>query len=221
MGCSPAAEVPAADALVGFFQLFRPNGENLEGVFDGINVGDQLAERLEKVFSHAGDNQRPKGGRDAYFIVRNPRRLAVEQAEHQATNWIEGLQKVAVAVGDTSTSERLAKVPKIRVLEGIPPKNPKQDHEKTELFKAVAERSTELTEQIDDIDPHADLLRRAYYFISCDAMLRDYLMWPFYARQTGLADPLKGYFALWSHGVKFRIYQEQQIDLYLPREYRD
>jgi hypothetical protein len=42
-------------------------------------------------------------------------------------------------------------------------------------------------------------------------------MWPFYAGPTGLADPLSAYFTLWEHGAKYRIFDESQIDIYLPR----
>ena len=73
-----------------------------------------------------------------------------------------------------------------------------------------------MVDQID-ADPVAETLRPAYYFTACDAMLRDYLMWPLYARTTGLNDPFDSYFQLWKHGVKYRIFGEGQIDLYLPR----
>ncbi len=63
----------------------------------------------------------------------------------------------------------------------------------------------------------APILRPAYYFTACDSMLRDYLMWPFYADATGLQDPLASYFELWKHGVKYRIFLESQVDIYLPR----
>ena len=49
-------------------------------------------------------------------------------------------------------------------------------------------------------------------------MLRDYLMWPFYREKTNLEDPFEPYFQLWKCGVKYRIFEETQIDLYLPRQ---
>jgi hypothetical protein len=215
--CSPAPEASDSESLIGFFQLFRPDGQSLQGLFDSVDRGDQLYDRLDDVFQAAGDDRRPAGGRDAYFIVRSPGTLSVELAEHHGLTWIDGLRQLAEAVGDQQSTDKLSDPPKIRILEGIPPKHPKQPNERSSLLKVILNRCSELTSKVPEVDPHAELLRPAYYFIACDAMLRDYLMWPFYASQTGLADPLRSYFALWSHGVKFRIFREDQVDLYLPR----
>jgi hypothetical protein len=51
-------------------------------------------------------------------------------------------------------------------------------------------------------------------------MLRDYLMWPFYGAASALDDPFAPYFELWRHGVKYRIFGETQVDLYLPHQHR-
>ncbi|MCA9138471.1 MAG: hypothetical protein KDB00_16985 [Planctomycetales bacterium] len=211
-----APETSDAESLIGIFQLFRPHGADLEALFDSVPQADRLVDRLKRVFDCAGDDRRPQGGRDVYFLVRSPKSLAVESAEHHAASWVEGLKQIAEAAGDSAIADRLSTSVKIRVLEGIPPKHPKQPEERSSLLNLL-HRCAELTPQINGVDPHAELLRPAYYFMACDAMLRDYLMWPFYAAPTGLEDPLKGYFALWSHGVKYRVFREDQIDLYLPR----
>lgn len=217
-GCTESPELSDADSLIGVFQHFRPDGEGLPELFDGLPIGDQLVERLELIYEYAGDNRRPAGGRDAYFIVRSPKKLTVEAAEHHGETWLNGLREIANAVGDTATAERLAQLPRMRVLEGIPPKHPKRDEERSGLLKVLLNNARNLTGAVSGVDPHAALLRSAYYFIACDHMLRDYLMWPFFAKQTGLTDPLRSYFRLWSHGVKYRTFREDQLDLYLPRE---
>lgn len=101
------------------------------------------------------------------------------------------------------------------MLEGIPPKHPKVDSEKSKLLKSIQSTSN-FTERIE-AGPYPHALRPAYYFTACDPMLRDYLMWPLYSKATGLRDPLMAYFELWGHGVKYRIFGESQVDLYLPR----
>lgn len=215
--CAPAPENSDAESLIGFFQLFRPGGENLDGLFDSLPHGEQLTDRLQRVFDCAGEDRRPKGGRDVYFIVRSPQPLEVELAEHHGVMWLQGLKQIAEAAGHGRVADRFATTPKVRVLEGIPPKHPKQPEERSSLLNLLNE-CADLTSEIAEVDEHAELLRPAYYFMACDAMLRDYLMWPFYAAQTGLADPLRSYFTLWSHGVKYRVFREDQIDLYLPRD---
>ena len=83
------------------------------------------------------------------------------------------------------------------------------------LIQTFQQDTSHLVEKVD-AGPLPAILRPAYYFTACDAMLRDYLMWPFYANATGLADPLAPYFELWRHRAKYRIFGESQIDLYLP-----
>ncbi|KAA5541376.1 apolipoprotein acyltransferase [Roseiconus nitratireducens] len=214
----PTPELSDADSLIGFFQTLRPDGGDLASVFNTLPQGADLVDRLERVYQLAGDQQRPGGGKDAFFIVRTPDQLTVEAAEHHADQWIDGLRQIAEVVGDETTANALQVRPKIRVLEGIPPKHPKLPEHRSDLLSVFLERCEELCGKVENVDPHADLMRPAYYFIACDAMLRDYLMWPFYAQQTTLTDPLRSYFTLWAHGVKYRIFREDQVDLYLPRE---
>mgnify|MGYP001112077714 CR=1 FL=1 len=203
--------------MIGFFQMFRPDGNALQGLFKRFDEGESLEIRLQKLYQVAGNDRRPDGGRDAYFIVRAPVPLPPEQAEHHATVWIEGLRELASAVGRDEIAERLTPTPEVRVLEGIPPKPPKHPHEKSGLYQVVAEQCVQLTSQVAGADEHAELLKPAYYFTACDPMLRDYLLWPFYAGHAGLDDPLHSYFVLWSHGIKYRIFSEERVDVYLPR----
>jgi hypothetical protein len=216
-GCTPGPETSDADSLIGLFQQFRPDGEALIRLFQSLPDGDALGERLRLMYAAAGNDRRPQGGRDAYFIVRSPQPMTVEIAEHHGVNWLDGLRQLAQRCGDNETADLLGAEPKVRVLEGLPPKKPKAESDRTRLFHAVTTQCVKLTEQIE-ADPHAELLRPAYYFIACDAMLRDYLMWPFYRDRAELAEPFGSYFHLWRHGVKFRIFRDDQVDLYLPRE---
>ena len=204
-----------ADSLIGFFQSFRPDGSGLHGLFDGIPFASELQNRLDNVFIVAGDDRRPQGDRDAYFVIRKPAPLDPALAGDLARQWVNGVRQFAEALGVADIVNVLQPEPKVRVLEGIPPKHPKNESEKSNLLKAIQQQATQLVEQVD-AGPLPPALRPAYYFIACDAMLRDYLMWPFYAEGTGLKDPLAPYFELWRHGVKYRIFGETQIDLYLP-----
>lgn len=207
------------DSLIGVFQAFRPDGHAIRGLFDTLDdQGVELECRLTRLFEAAGDDRRPQGGRDAYFVVRNPPPLDPDEAADLGARWLAGIQSLAITVGDGATAEILDPIPSIRVLEGIPPKHPKQEHEKSELLKSLQGDATRLVQRID-APPQAAALRPAFYFIACDAMLRDYLMWPLYAEPAGLDDPFEPYFHLWRHGVKYRAFGETQVDLYLPRRH--
>jgi hypothetical protein len=215
------------DSLIGFFQNFRPDGKALEDLFDDLDlVGDleagdsslsgSLSDRLESLYEVAGDDRRPQGGRDAYFVVRGAKPIDPDVARDLATQWLTGVRDLAVAVDDAETVAALDPTPTFRVLEGGPPKHPKAEVEKSNLLRVMQLNVPALVEKLD-VGPHPAVLRPAYYFVACDPMLRDYLMWPLYAAASGQADPMRPYFRLWSHGVKYRIFGDSEIDLYLPR----
>ncbi len=210
-------EISDADSLIGFFQIVRPDGGSLEPLMPGLPMGEALHTRLMSLYEHAGDNRRPTGGRDAYFVIRRPQPLDPIRAEHLVKQWLAGLTSIAEKLGKLEIVATLSNLPAIRVLEGIPPKHPKRDEEKSTLMRTVTQACATMCEEITDADPHAALLRQAYYFVSCDPTLRDHLMWPFFRDATRLEDPLESYFELWRHGVKYRIFGESQVDLYLPR----
>ncbi|MGI9467227.1 MAG: apolipoprotein acyltransferase [Rubripirellula sp.] len=209
------ADPSNGESLIGFFQSFRPDGLALQGIFDGIPVATELQTRLDNLFIAAGNDRRPEGGRDAYFVIRKPEPLDPTVASELTQQWLDGIRQFAKTMNVSTILDALQPDVKVRVLEGIPPKHPKDDAEKSNLLKAVQQDTSHLVEKVD-AGPLPAILRPAYYFTACDAMLRDYLMWPFYANATGLADPLAPYFELWRHRAKYRIFGESQIDLYLP-----
>lgn len=206
-----------SNAMIGFFQRFRPDGRGLIGLYDGLPRGDEFHERLDRLFEAAGDDRRPTGGRDAYFVVRQPPSMSPEVAEFNATRWMESLQRISLRCGNASVSKQLEQLPRVRVLEGATPKQPKADLESFPLLKAIKVHAAEMTDGLACDCQVVSLLREAYYFTACDSMLRDYLLWPAYAEALGEADPLAGYFELWRHGIKVRVFHDDMIDLYLPR----
>jgi hypothetical protein len=206
-----------ADSLIGLFQAFRPDGRGIVGLFDQLDHNESLHERLQQLYAIAGEDRRPQGGRDAYFIVRRPQPIDPGHAQQLASSWLDGVREIAIALDNQQVAEMLAPMPNIRVLEGLPPKHPKAAEERSHLLTTIQIKAAEMIERMD-VGEIAPTLRTAYYFTACDSMLRDYLMWPFYAGATGLEDPLRSYFELWKHGVKYRIFGESQVDLYLPRQ---
>jgi len=220
--CIRVDDPTSPDSLIGFFQQFRPDGRGLAGLFDDLPGGQDVHRRLEEVFEIAGSDRRGDGRRDVYFIVRSPEPISADATQQLAENWLSGVASIADATADDRLIEVLTPLPKVRVLEGSPPKHPKDAINQSELMKVFQTQAPKLTERIDLSHEIAATLRPAFYFINCDAMLRDYLMWPLYQEalvSQGLAgqEPLRPYFRLWCHGVKYRIMQDKQIDFYIPR----
>jgi hypothetical protein len=202
---------------IGFFQTLRPDGDALNELFDGVDQGDELRERLLHVFRAAGDSARPDGARDAYFVVRKPMGISAEVVEHAGRLWLKQLAMIDNKVGDGSIAEIVDAEPQVRVLEGDAPKHPRATDERSDLLNRITSFSDRVIEPLE-VDFDAVLgLRRAYYFIACDTILRDYLMWPAYRNTVGLEDPLEPYFTLWRAGVKFRIFNNEMVDFYMPR----
>ncbi len=212
-----------ADSLIGFFQTFRPDGLALDGVFDGLPESDLLQSRLEVLFQVAGDDRRPQGGRDAYFVVRKPPAIDPGTVRELAGGWLAGLRSIAECLDDTAVMKTLDPIPKVRVLEGLAPKKPKREEDKSHLLNVITEDATRMLERRDTLESYSSALRPAYYFVACDPMLRDHLMWPLFrsgiAKQCAVSEPLKEYFELWKHGIKYRIFGNKQIDLYVPRQH--
>lgn len=210
------------ESLIGFFQNFRPDGNGLTGLFDDLPGGADLHSRLDAMFDSAGNDRRPDGRRDAYFVVWSPPTIEASEVGRLAEGWLTGVASLAAVLGDEALASGLSPAPKIRVLEGKPPKNPKHEIDQSPLLKLFLDRVPRLLDTLAPPDSLAAVLRPAYYFIGCDAVLRDYLMWPLFAealaaRSLADPDPLADYFKLWQHGIKYRIVRQDTIDFYIPR----
>jgi len=215
-GLAPEADVDAG-AMIGLFQRFRPDGRGLKGLYDGLAHDESLHDRLTQLFEAAGDDGKNGGGRDAYFIVRKPPVLDADVAQDHGQHWLKSIKQMAERVGNTALAESLQTLPRIRVLEGMPPKQPKSDRQTFPLLAALKDDAATLTDNVACDNEVVSLMREAYYFTACDWALRDYLLWPTYAEAFGQSDAMSGYFELWRHGVKWRVFHDDMIDLYLPR----
>ena len=205
------------DDAIGFLQSLRPGGEQLPAIFEGVPHGPELLDRLRRVFLISGDPRRPTGGQDAYFIVRHPATISPDEVRRSGEQWLANLIDIDRRLGNGQVVRWTDGGLVVRVLEGRPPKHPRDRSEQCELLLAVRELPKTAIESLEPRDDAALGLARAYYFIACDAYLRDYLLWPVYRELVRMHDPLEPYFVLWQHGIKFRIFNNESIDFYIPR----
>lgn len=204
--------------LVGVIQRFRPDPEPLRPAFANVPAGGSIFERLQKVFETAENPRRSDGMKDAFFIVRRPRVSDAEILQQHGETFLESLLQLAKEQNKSELCEQFATFPRIRLLEGAAPKHPKLDHEKSQLLKVFSEFAPRVTEDLIAQHGMASYVQRAFYFLACDAFLRDYLLWPWINNRSALVEPFESYFQLWQHGVKYRIFGNQQVDLYVPRD---
>ncbi len=218
-----ASATAGAESLIGLFQAFRPNGLPALDSLGGISGGEEFARRVQSVFDAVSASRRDDSMKDAYFIVRSPPHGAAEHLAQQAGRFVASGIQLARLAGVTGAE--LADLPELRLLEGKPPKHPKDDREKADLLFLFQERLPQLLSTLfrESREPAAKLaveLEESLYFIACDSWLRDYLRLPLLddMPQRTIADhTASAYFELWRHGIKFRIFSEQRIDFYMPR----
>lgn len=208
----------SAEDAIGFFQTFRPRGENIEKVFRDVPHGEELLERIKEVYALAGDPTRPDGARDAYFVVRKPVKISTEVARHACTEWLKQLAELDRRSGNHELATILDAGPSVRVLEGQPPKHPRQTEERAKLLTLIMSFSDQIISPLRPDRDAALALRRAYYFIACDTFLSEHLTWPVYRDLAGVEDPFEPYFTLWKSGIKFRVFNDHAIDFYMPRK---
>lgn len=216
-----------SETLVGAFQKFRPDGKSLEKVFERAPCGEAIMERLFQVYETTGEARRSDGMSDAFFIVRNPEKIDPGEALDVATEFFEQLHQLALENDVSELNSVLNPLPTIRIIEGKAPKHPKAELEKSNLLHAMQKQAPAVIDKFlgkhDESGQRlpqqefAQFLGPALYFVACDSFLRDYLLWPLVAEYSALDDPFEPYFWLWSKGAKYRIFNNNQIDLYFPR----
>jgi len=165
-----------------FFHAFRPDGRRLDEVFRGIHRGDEILERLRRVYAVAGHDLG-----DMYFIVRNPAALSREKALNLGQAHVAAMRELAPTV-------RL----RVEVSQGQAP-----DHHgrlETDLYDARCDYVRTLEPEKSD----ALLLEEPLYHLACDYLLAHHLLWPLYRKASGLQDPFGPYFELWTAGAAVR-----------------
>lgn len=205
--------------LVGVLQKFRPDASELESLFDFSDAGRAVFSRLTNIFEVAGNARRPDGMLDAFFIVRSPKPYDGSHIQESGERFFVSLANLAFEQGKDQLANCLSPLPALRLVEGDPPKHPKSEAEQSNLMQAVTKAGKTVTKELIESSEAARFLQTAFYFVACDAFLRDYLLWPLVAEKSAVKDPFDDYFQLWRHGVKFRIFGESQIDFYLPRHF--
>lgn len=219
----PGRADPSDDeSLIGLFQAFRRDGIPDDIAFQSLPGGAEFEQRLSKLYAAIATSRRSDSMLDAYFVVRNPPMLSSAEAEHWIDKLLRGWARLARDAANSGRDVGVwSELPVARVLEGKPPKHPRADSEKCRLLHDLQTHLPAYACGLFSPDNLGFQLAEPLYFVACDAMLRDYLRWPLLQEVSQSGDaaesPLDAYFELWRHGVKFRIFRDDQIDFYLPR----
>jgi hypothetical protein len=179
--------------LYGYFECFRPDGKHVERVFAGIVGGDEIIERLRKVYESTKESSGP------YFIVRRLAPATPERLADLTTQHYMKVRQIARSVDDERLASELAVLPEIEIKRESLPDRLRSDVNAPEA--SVYDVTGDWFGGLNPIESDALLLREAFYSIACDYKIAQHLMWPLYRHSTEIEEPFAPYFELWTHGA--------------------
>lgn len=186
------------DDLFAFFDCFRPDGKGVERVFAGVVGGDEIVERLLKVYECTKESVNPWG----YFIVCRPAPATPERLVDLTTQHLDKVKQIAISFGETELASLLETLPEIKIKREAAPARTQPDDDAPETI--IYDMSGDWFGGLDPVPSDALLMKEAFYSIACDYNIAHYLMWPLYRQSTDIEEPFAPYFALWTHGAHAR-----------------
>jgi len=175
----------------GLFQHFRPAGNGVEQVFAPIPEGRRYSERMLPVYRVTSSEEY---GKDGYFVVRSATAYAPQALGTHAMALVNNLKALAEIIGDPELRQATGDLSRVAHRD-LTTKDFETDEFLT-VYEVVGDWLGGLRNYTDLIP----VLREAYYSISCDYWLANYLQWPYYERHCAL-DAFAPYFELWRLGI--------------------
>lgn len=181
--------VVEAEELFGFFQMFMPEGDGVEAVFEPLEDGDAYLQRILPIYAmldpadFAGDTV------PGYFNAKRAE-ASGETLIGYGRQFIEGLKELLEE--DEEVTAYLAAIQHIELLP------PGQIAAIRQLSDAdVYEALFDVVNSCRKYEELIDILGEAYYSIACDYWISYYLQWPRFGLK---GDPLAPYFELYRRG---------------------
>jgi hypothetical protein len=183
------------DQWYGVFQGYRPHGDGVEELFNGVPDAPEYVERLQSVCRaayHDGWVQ------DAYFVVRTPQPASNEELIALGQELLGGLRLIAVLATLSGSRELHAYLSGISGVTVVPTAGLDREHDDHLL---VHESVRDIMRGFYDYGHRIIQLREGYYSVACNYWLAWYLQWPYF-RQWVPRDVFRPYFELWARGCR-------------------
>lgn len=180
----------------GLFQSFMPNGEGVAAVFEPLERGQELLERILPVYESTAWHSAEileSGYAPGYFCL--PAQSEAKARQH-GEKLLKNLLGFARFIEDEELAAALADIREIRFGEPTD-----EDNGTAEL---LGEAFTEWRISNTDHKSPEQILDEAYYFVNCDYYLAAYLQYPMYDDKPD-NDFLRPYFDLWQQGYGFAL----------------
>jgi len=182
------------DDLFAFFDCFRPDGACLERVFAGVVGGDEILQRLRRIYE-----LKETATAFGYFVVRRPAPATPERLVELTTRRLDKVRQIAIDFGESELASLLEELPEIKIKREAIPQQTRSDVYAPGAI--VYDVTGDWFSGLGPIQSDALLLHEALYSIACDYKIAYYLLWPLYQRSTEIEDPFAPYFELWTHGA--------------------
>ena len=159
---------------MGLFQAFRPNGIGEIVRLREYPGADEFQARLGSVVCGSSILGSKGCMKDAYFIVRKPPVIDAELARDVATKFVQSALLLARTSGLVGT-DTLKTTPSVRILEGKPPKHPRNREEQVLLLRLFSDDLPAHISSLFSDEPLGNALEESLYFVACDAWLQTFL----------------------------------------------
>lgn len=185
------------EQFFGYFQAFMPYGDNLEKVFEPLEQGKELYQRIKPIFKTTESRfleAQTENCVPAYFIP--PKNGSTEELYTLAKELLAGFIKFAKFIKVKKLQKLLSQVTEIEISQNEEQNFDDELH--NELYEVLSIWRIEST----DYDSLNALLTEAYYSIGNDYFLSAYLQYPTLTEKPK-SDFLKPYFEIWLRGYHF------------------
>jgi hypothetical protein len=183
------------DSLFGYFDCFRPDGKGVKRVFAGVVGGDEIVERLLRVYECTKESSNAWG----YFIVRRPVPATPERLIDLTRQHLDKVRQIAGSFGHTRLTSELEPLPEIRIKWEAISQQTESDVYAPEA--SIYDVTGDWFRGLEPMESDALMMGEAFYSIACDYMIAHHLMWPLYRQSTEIEEPFAPYFDLWRVGA--------------------
>lgn len=185
------------EQFFGYFQAFMPYGENLEKVFEPIEQGEELYQRIKPIFEATKEKTIQAFEQNiapGYFVPN--KKGTEEELKAIGKELLAGFLEFASFVEEETLQNYLKEIINIEISDSR--EQNFDDEAQTELCETLSIWQIEST----DYDSLSALLQEAYYSIGNDYFLSAYLQYPILIEKPK-NDFLKPYFEIWLRGYQF------------------
>ncbi len=193
-----------------FLHHFRPAGEGLREVFQGVAHGEEILERLMEVYRIAGE------GDGMYFQVRKPAVVPPSElsllAEQHLARMTEIVREYPAAGWQDVLAPLVEGKIRVEVVQArFPDKGLPED-----LNGALYEVAGDYVRSLEHAPSDATLLDDALYYMACRYDVVRHVLWPLYRNATSIREPFQPSYRLWTLGAELWFEDPTLCRVYSP-----